>query len=506
MLAAINSIGLKGIETYKVDVQVDLAKGLPAFDIVGLAGITVKESRERVRSAIKNTDIKFPAMRITCNLAPADIKKDGSVYDLPVGVGILCAMGEICCDDIDEYIIMGELSLDGHINKINGALPMVIGARNLGYKKVIIPEDNANEARFVSGMEIYPFKNLEQLIGFFNGQIKVTPLKTVDFSDVKKASGVSVDFNQIKGQQTAKRALEIAAAGNHNIMFIGPAGSGKTMLARSIPSILPDMTFEEALEVTKIHSVSGLLGQAGIISERPFRSPHHGVSCAALVGGGNNARPGEISLSHNGVLFLDEFPEFQRQTIESLRQPLEDGFVTVSRVNMTCKYPSSFMLVISMNPCPCGNFGSDKECRCTHSQRNKYLNKISGPLLDRIDIIVEMSSVSYSDIEDDSSIESSRDVQRRVNSARRIQQHRNSGEKPNGAMEQKDFEQHVKLDKDTKKVLEYAFERLQLSARSYYRILKVSRTIADLADSEGIKKEHIMEALSYRGVENKYWN
>lgn len=505
MLAATNSIGLKGIETYKVDVQVDLSKGLPAFDIVGLAGTTVKESRERVRAAIKNSGINFPPMRITCNLAPADVKKDSSIYDLPISIGILSAIGEIRCNDLNEYIILGELSLDGKINRVNGTLPMVIGAKALGYKKVILPFDNANEARFIDGIDVYPCGDLTEVMGFLNGTKLINPLKMIAFSEVRKAGINGVDFCHIKGQQSAKRALEIAAAGNHNVMFIGPAGSGKTMLARSMPSILPDMNFEEALEVTKIHSISGELGSVGIICERPFRAPHHGVSAAALIGGGSSARPGEISLAHNGVLFLDEFPEFQRQTIESLRQPLEDGFVTVSRVSATCRYPSSFMLIVSMNPCPCGNYGSDKECRCSEIQRNRYLNKISGPLLDRLDIVVEMAGIAYKDIESKNKAETSQDVRKRVNKARIVQYKRNGGNKANGMMNAQDIEKHIFLDGETKKLLEVAFERLGLSARAYHRILKVSRTIADLSGSEDIKKEHIMEALSYRGAEIKYW-
>lgn len=505
MLSSINSIGLQGVETYKIDVQVDLSKGLPAFDIVGLAGTTVKEARERVRSAIKNSDIGFPAMRITCNLAPADIRKDSSVYDLPIAVGLVAAMGEIDCKNLSEYIILGELSLNGSINSINGTLPMIIGAKNLKYKKIIIPADNANEARFIDGIDIYPCSKFTEVIDFLNGKINIAPLKTISFKEIKKETVSTVDFADIKGQQSAKRALEIAAAGNHNVLFIGPAGSGKTMLARSMPSILPDMTFEESLEVTKIHSISGQLGEKGIICERPFRAPHHGVSSAALIGGGANANPGEISLAHNGVLFLDEFPEFQRSTIESLRQPLEDGFVTVSRVNATCKYPSSFMLIASMNPCPCGNYGSEKECRCSNTQRIRYLNRISGPLLDRIDIVIEMAGISYDDIDTKQSAESSEAVRKRVNNARSIQVKRNSNGIANGMMGLKDIEKHIVIDDETKNVLRFAFNRLGLSARAYYRILRVSRTIADLSGSKDIEREHIMEALSYRGAEAKYW-
>lgn len=505
MLASVNSIGLKGIETYKVNVQVDLSKGLPAFDIVGLAGTSVKEARERVRAAIKNSDVEFPVMRIICNLAPADIKKDSPIYDLPISVGIMSAMGIIKEDFLDEFVIIGELALDGRISRINGTLPMLIGAKELGYKKVIIPAQNINEARFVDGINIYPCDDLGQLISFINGEKSIEPIKTLAFENINYSHGGITDFSLIKGQQSAKRALEIAAAGNHNVMFIGPAGSGKTMLARSMPSILPRMSFEEALEVTKIHSISGELGSEGIICERPFRAPHHGVSSAALIGGGSNARPGEISMAHHGVLFLDEFPEFQRHTIESLRQPLEDGFVTVSRVNHTYKYPSNFMLLVSMNPCPCGNFGSDKECRCTPVQRSRYLNKISGPLLDRIDIVVEMSGIAYKDIETKEKSESSEMVRQRVNKARGIQYKRNGQDISNGNMSSKDIQKYIVLDDETKKILELAFNKLGLSARAYYRVLKVSRTIADLACSDKIEKSHIMEALSYRGAEAKYW-
>ena len=416
MLAKTKSYALNGVEGYEVSIEVDLNAGLPAYDTVGLADTAIKESKERVRSAIKNSLFTYPIRKITINLAPADTKKEGSHFDLAIALGILIANEEIECATYKDYIILGELSLDGSINHVRGVMPLVISAVQKGYKKFILPSKNAKEASFISGIEVYTFDKLAQVVDFLTGKSEVSPLPTSEFVSMQSANKYNVDFSEVKGQFVAKRALEIAVAGGHNVLMIGPPGAGKTMMAKCVPTIMPDMTFEEAIEVTKIHSVAGILdSNVGIVVGRPFRTPHHTATVPALMGGGANAKPGEISLAHNGVLFLDEMPEYQRRTLETLRQPLEDGVAVVSRAKHTLEYPARFMLVASMNPCPCGNLGSKtQECKCTASEIHRYISKLSGPLLDRIDLQIEVDSISYDDFRSDIVNESRKVVKDRV--------------------------------------------------------------------------------------------
>jgi magnesium chelatase family protein len=507
MLAKIFSSTVVGIDAHLVEVEIDIANGLPAFTTVGLPEAAVKESKERVKSAIHNSGYAFPDDRITVNLAPANIKKDGTGFDLPIALGILAATGIVPQEAVKNFSIMGELSLDGRIKPVNGSLPMALAARDAGHSGITVPTENGLEASVVQGISVYPLQTLHQAVDFFRGVVAIEPAHTDITSLFQFPNNGRIDFSEVHGQEHAKRALEVAAAGGHNLIMIGPPGSGKTMLTKRLSTILPPLTFEEALQTTKIFSVTGLLPpKQALITTRPFRSPHHTISDAGLIGGGHYPRPGEVSLAHHGVLFLDELSEFKKHVLEALRQPLEDKQVTISRAATAITYPSSFMLVAAMNPCPCGYLGDAKhDCYCSHHQIHRYRSKISGPLLDRIDLHVDVPAVPYKDLCRTTSSESSFDIRRRVSAARSIQSNRFSKSNIycNAQMANRHIKQYCQIARSADLLLESAMDKLGLSARAYNRILKISRTIADLENAPSITQHHIAEAIQYRNLDRK---
>ena len=507
MLASVKSYALEGLNGYKVDVEVDVNNGVPGVETVGLASTATKESKERVRAAIKNSGLPYPVRRITVNLAPAETKKEGASLDLPIAVGLLVCAEAVTGRLYKDFVMIGELALNGALRHVNGVMPLLISAMQKGEKKFIVPSDNAAEASFIDGIDVYAFDDLNGVVDFLNGG-EAQPVQKRGFEAVCGEMNYDVDLSDVKGQAVAKRALEIAVAGGHNVLMSGPPGAGKTMLAKCVPTIMPDMTFEEAVEVTKIHSVAGILdGSEGIVAVRPFRTPHHTVTVPALIGGGAKARPGEVSLAHNGVLFLDEMPEYSRRALETLRQPLEDKKVSVARVMQSVEYPANFMLVASMNPCPCGNYGSRTQtCRCTAAQIHAYLSKLSGPLLDRIDLMIEVDGVEYAELRGGGDGESSAAVKERVERARAIQRERFAGRGilTNSQMGAKDIAKWCAVDENGERLLKKAFDKMGLTARATTRILKVARTIADLAGERNILPVHIAEAIQYRNAERKY--
>ena len=508
MLVKTYGCAIIGINAIIVTIEVNSEKGIQFF-LVGLPDNAVKESQQRIVASFSNLGYKFPRKRLTINMAPADIRKVGSAYDLPLAIAVMAVSEQVDGSRLDRYVIMGELSLDGALNPIRGVLPMAIQAKQDGFKGIIIPKENAREAAVVNGLEVIGAENLKEVVDFLNGDRVIHP-EVIEMENLADEDESIADFQDVKGQESLKRALEIAAAGSHNVLLIGSPGSGKTMLAKRLPSILPPLTLEEALETTKIHSVAGLMGKnKTLITTRPFRSPHHSISDAGLCGGGSFPQPGEISLASNGVLFLDEIPEIQRHTLEILRQPMEDGEITISRARMSVRFPANFMLVAAMNPCPCGYYNNpDRECVCKPGEVQKYLSKISGPLMDRIDIHLEVMPVPYDDLADSRRGEPSAEIRKRVIQARKIQELRFQGfpnVHANAQMTTKLLQQYCVLDQRSQDALRNAMRRLGLSARAYDRILKVARTIADLDGSEQISHDHLSEAINYRSLDRDNW-
>ena len=513
MLAIVNSMALSGLDGYLVSIQVDISDGLPYFEIVGLPDASVRESKERVKTAIKNSKIHLNSKRIIINLAPANTRKEGSKFDLPIAIGILVASKVIKAKGLKEFldksIFIGELSLNGNVEKVNGILATVIESKKKNIKRIFLPKDNVNEAAMVEGIEVFPVENLNELINCLN---RKSEIKKANFYriDIENKVNYNMDFSEVQGQENVKRALEIVAAGGHNCCLIGSPGVGKTMLAKRLPTILPQMTFEESLETTKIYSIAGLVSKENpLILERPFRSPHYSITTTSLIGGGTIPKPGEISLAQYGVLFLDELTEFKRSTIETLRIPLEDKKIIISRLNTVVTYPANFILVASMNPCPCGYFGSkNKKCICKPAQIKKYINKISGPLLDRMDLHIEVESANYKQLNSNEKVESPSEIQKRVNVARKLQVERYKKHKiySNSELTPELIKKYCELDSKSQNLLDKAFSNLGLSARGYNKILKVARTIADLEGKEKIELSNVAEAIQYRSLDRKYWN